>query len=502
MRTTGRAIVAALVATALSMGAQARDLQRGEKFLWSSYMICFPVNGDFRPYRDRPLDRPVAGANPRLVDLRNAVNAGVDAFSVDLFIADKYALGAFGQLVNLIHEQGLPIQLSPMFDGFQKPGITPSDVVAKVQQWFDKFAHEPCVVRFEGKPVILTFAAYELKAEQWNEIFGKLHAAGCDGYWVAEMEKLLRGPSADIGAAQPWLKLFPAADIFHIYDAECYDDIGLVYRKTYPSGAHEWVGDVNVGYWRPEIAVYRSQQGTQQFRRTWQIVKGGSSAWVQQSTWNDFSENHHIMPSENCGTTFAELNRYLAAGWKGMPEALDGPRMYLSQQQEVLVGEQAEFELLTLLRPLDVPARIELRIADGAGRTVQAFESVPLSAAGLQAAQFRLPVADLPSGRLLLPAGRLLGPNGQPVLTIQGPYTIISPGGYRPERSFSWLHTPAHRQISGTSCALTLDGHGAGSLPQEATTGSVSLSVDSPVELADVEVLHDGQQVLPCAARR
>jgi hypothetical protein len=202
------------------------------------------------------------------------------------------------------------------------------------------------------------------------------------------------------------------------------------------------------------------------------------------------------MPSENYGTTFAELNRCLAAQWKGKPEALDGPRMYLSQQQEVLVGEQAEFELLTLLRPQDVPASVELRIADGEGRTVQAFTSVPLSAAGLQTASFRLSVAGLPPGRLLIPEGRLRGPNGRPALTIQGPYTIISPGGYRPERSFSWLHTPAHRQISGTSCALTLDGHGAGSMPQEATKGVISLAVDSPVELADVEILHDGEQVL------
>jgi hypothetical protein len=490
-------IIAALIAAALAAGTQAKDIERGDKFLWSCYMICFPVARDFGGYKDRPLDRPPAeGTHPRLVDLRNAIDAGVDAFSVDLFLEDKTAKAGFGQLVKLINDNRLPFYLSPMFDGFGRPGVTASDVVAKVQGWFEEFAQEPCVARFEGRPVIFTFGASELKPEQWREALDRLHAAGCDGYWIVEMGRIVRPPSLDLHLAKPWLDLFPAADVFHVYDAQRFEGVDAAYRNAYSSPAHQWVGDVNVGYWRPEIAVYASQEGTRQFRQTWRMVSESPTTWVQQSTWNDFSENHHLMPSENNATTFTELNRYLAAQWKGKPESLDAPRLYLSQQQEVLVGEEAVFELLSLLRPQDVPAYVDLRIGDAEGQCVKTFEPVRLPASGLQAAEFRMSVAGLPSGQLLFPEGRLLDRAGKPALTVRGPYTVVFPGGYRPERNYSWLHTPAHRQISGVTCAMTLDGRNGGSMPQSQTQGSVSLVVDSPVELADGEIVHDGVQVL------
>ncbi|MBM4082340.1 MAG: LamG domain-containing protein [Planctomycetes bacterium] len=62
---------------------------------------------------------------------------------------------------------------------------------------------------------------------------------------------------------------------------------------------------------------------------------------------------------------------------------------------------------------------------------------------------------------------------------------MVAPSEYRPERNYSWLHTPAHRQVSGVKCELGLDERGA-----------VSVRVASPAELADVEVLHDGAQLL------
>jgi hypothetical protein len=495
----GRILIGSLLSFAVSLFAvsvQAGEVRGDEKFLWSSYMICFPINGNFRPYKDRPLDRPSVGSNPQRVDLENGVAAGVDAFSVDLFIADKNALPAFGQMVKLVNENHLPIQFSPMFDGLGFPGVGVSDIVAKVQQWFEKFAKEPCVVRFEGKPVIFTFAAYSVPPQQWREIFDRLRAAGYEGYWVAEMTRKLGHPSTDLPAARAWLDLLQAGNIFHIYDSEKYRETVSIYHKAYPSPPHQWVGDTNIGYWRPEVAVYSSQKGTGQFCETWQLANECGTNWVQQSTWNDFSENHHIMPSENYSTTFAELNCFLAAQWKGRPEALDAPRLYLSQQQEVLTGEEAEFELLALLRPRDLPATLALQVTDGEGRIVKAFEPVQVAQAGMQVAEFKLPVPSQPSGRLLFPEGRLLDSAGKPALTVRGPYTIVSPGGYRPERNYSWLHTPAHRQISGVKCEIMLDGQSAGSMAQAQAKGAVSFQVSSPVELADVEILHDGVQLL------
>lgn len=122
----------------------AAELKPGDKFLWSSYMICWPLERDYRGFKDRPLDRPpMDGTNSRAVDVQNAVEAGIDAFSVDLFIEDKHALPAFQTLVNIVNTRRLPLQLSPMFDGLGTPGVTVDDVVAKVQARFEKFGQEP-----------------------------------------------------------------------------------------------------------------------------------------------------------------------------------------------------------------------------------------------------------------------------------------------------------------------------------------------------------------------
>ena len=317
----------------------AREVSPQDKLLWSCYMICWSLNRDFHGFYDRPLDRPPAdGSSSRLVDLQRAMEAGVDALSVDLFISDKNALPAFGDLVKLIHEHNLPIQLSPMFDGLADPGLSLDEVAGKIESWFQRFAKEPCVVRTAGKPVLFTFGAASLPPAHWEALWQRLHTAGCDGFWVGELSHYLAtGESPDLQRAAPWLALFPAANSFNVHSAERAAALISTYHTRYPAG-HAWVAPVSMGYWRPEIAVHTSQRGTGLFRDTWNAIANSEVNWVQQSTWNDLGENHHLMPSENRGTVFLALNRYLAAQWKGLPQ-LDDARFFLSQRSEVMVGE-------------------------------------------------------------------------------------------------------------------------------------------------------------------
>ncbi len=156
------AAVSLLAVFSSQLHIAASDLAQDQKMLWSCYMVCWPLNRSYQEFVDRPLDRPTpSDAAGRLLDLRHAVEAGVDAFSVDLFISDKGALAGFGQLLDLIHKHRLPLQLSPMFDGLASPGVTLNDVFIKLRRWFEKFAQDPAVPRFQGKPVLYTLAAGE-----------------------------------------------------------------------------------------------------------------------------------------------------------------------------------------------------------------------------------------------------------------------------------------------------------------------------------------------------
>ena len=492
-----KAVVAVLMqlgcSAAFGADAQPVEITPQTKLVWSCYMICFPLDRDFaQQFHDRPLDRPPTdGTSSRLIDLRNAAAAGFDGLSIDLFIEDKHALPAFRQLVALVKQNDLPLGLSPMFDGLGRFDVTVDAIVAKVRAWFEEFAAEPCVVRCQGKPVILTYAPYGTSPEKWQEVLARLHDAGCDAYWVGEYgHYCVLGPEPTLDEARPWLTLFPAANSFPEMSPARTKTVVDQYRNVCPDG--QWVGSTKIGYWRPEIAVYQSQQGTKTFRDSWQAMTDCGVNWVQQATWNDFSENHHVMPSENYGSVFCALNRYLVRQWKGLPADLDGPKLYLSQQQEVLTGEEAQFELLALLRPEDVPAKVALQLATADGKLLKDFGPMIFDRAGLQTADLTLPVPDVPQGGLLIPRAELRPRNGSP-LTLDGPYTIVSPGGYRPERNHSWLHTGLG-QAAPVKCLLTLDGRTGGSLPQAETHGQASVVVDSEAALADVEILHNGLQ--------
>ena len=477
--------------------AGAREVSPDERMLWSCYMICWPLNRDYHGFYDRPLERPSRDGTPvRLVDLRRATEAGVDALSIDLFIGDKFALPAFGELVKLVNEHHLPIQLSPMFDGLADPNLSLDDVAAKVQQWFERFAHERCVARVGGKPVIFTFGASDLKPAQWETLWQRLHAAGCDGYWIAELSHFLSvGESPDFAGARPWLDLFPAANSFNVHSGERAGDMIRGYTSLYPAG-RTWVAPVSIGYWRPEIAVYTSQHGTSLFRDTWQAIADSKVRWVQQSTWNDFGENHHIMPSENYGTTFVELNAYLAQQWKGRAQEPERARFYVSQSQEVQVGEEAEFELLAIVPARDLPATMRLQVFDSRGQCVHSPDAVTVEKTGLQVATIRLPVAKSPPSGLLFPNAVLFNSQGA-LARVDVPCLIVIAAGYRPERNFSWLHTSSSQPSAGTiSPNLEMNCGPTAARDQSAWKPDVRVRVKSPYELADVEILHDGRQIL------
>ena len=471
-----------------------------DRFAWSCYMICFPVGRDYTGLSyDRPLDRPADdGTNPRLIDLRNAVDAGFDALSVDLFILDKYALPAFRQLVDLVKTHDLPIGLSPFFDGFGNPALTEGHVVEKVKAWFGRFAAEPCVVRTNGKPVIFTFGPPSLDADAWQRILARLRDAGCDGHWILDGGgPLCLGERPRFEAVAPWIELFDGAYTFapgKVPDRPVLN--ARLYHERHSGSGRFWTGSTKIGYWRPEIAVYTSPEGTSHFRRSWDALDQASITWVQQATWNDFSENHALLPSANAGTTFAELNRFLVRTWKGLPSEITHPRLFLGRMREAQVGEEAVYELLAMLPDDTASAAFELDLLDSAGALLHRCPARTLSVRGLAAPHFTFPVTSVPAGRLLVPRATLRTPQRQPIV-IHGEPSIVSPAGFRPERCYSWIYTPGHRQLANVDIRFSLDGTPVGaSASVGASAGQLSVEVTSPVPMVDVEVLRSGLPVL------
>jgi hypothetical protein len=466
-----------------------RDITPEDRVVWSCYMICFPISRDYTGlFYDRPLDRPPEGdISPRLIDLQNAVKAGVDALSVDLFIFDKYAHPCFRELVDLIHAHKLPIRLSPMFDGFGRPGVTEEDVFRKVKEWFDLFADEDCVVRTGGKPVIWTFGASSMAPDAWWRVFSRLREAGCEGYWILDGGgALCLGPKPGFAKMAPWLDAFDGAYTFgpgRVPERPVLN--AKLYEERYPSPGKTWMGSTKIGYWRPEIAVVTSPEGTANYRRSWEAIREADIRWVQQATWNDFSENHGIMPSANHSTTFVELTRALVRRWKGLPNDVKLPRLFLGRMREVQVGAEALYELLALLPDGIESATFELELFDGEGESVHRFPPRTLPGSGIATPHFQFPLAAIPAGKLLAPRAILRTP-GHGEVVIEGEPTIVHRAGFYPERCYSWIYTPGHRHPPDVAMRLRVT---------EASAGEMALEATGPTPMIDFEILRNGLPV-------
>jgi hypothetical protein len=471
-----------------------------ERLLFSSYMMCYPIG---RPYvghsYDRPLDRPEAGRHNRLIDLQHAVGAGIDALIPCLFMQSDADFRAFDVMADLIEQHNLPIRLAPMFDGFHFPGITEDKIFSRISGWFERHAARPCIVKRNGKPVLFTFEAGRRSPEEWRNIFDRLDAAGCDGFWICEGGGAISQqipPRFDLRA--PWFRLFDAGFTFFTNPKVPEPAIrnSRLYEERYGDEGKFWVGTALWGYWRPEIAAYTSPRGTAQYRDTWAAARAAGNRWIQQATWNDFSENHHIMPSAMKGTTFTELTRFLARDWKGLPNDLAEPRLFLSRMHEVQVGERLLFETLGLFPDGVERATFELALRDAEGELVHAFEPRVHDVAGLAAPLFRYALTNMPPGRMLVPTATLTAEGFEPV-EVTGEPTVVSPNRFHPERSRAWIYTPAHRTLADAACEFFIDGvPPGGTVADGETPGTASFRVASPVPLIDVEVLRDGMPVV------
>lgn len=469
----------------------------GDRFLWSSYMMCYPVTRDYTGHSfDRPLVRVTDGRMARLVDLRKAAEAGIDALMPCLFMQSETDWHVFGQMVELIEKHDLPLGLSPMFDGFHFPGLTEDDIFERIRDWFARFADAECVVKVDGKPVIFTFEAGRIEPEVWERLLGRLREAGHEGFWVCEGGGAISQndpPQFDFRA--PWFEAFDAGFTFFTNPDAPEPAIrnSREYAERHGGEGKPWVGTLLCGYWRPENSNYTSPRGTEYYRKTWEGALRSGNTWIQQATWNDFSENHNIMPSAMKSTTFTELTRHMMRAWKGLPNDLAEPRLFLGRIHEVQVGEEMLIELLALLPEGVNSAEFRLRLEDATGRVVHQFPARVVEADGLAAEHFEFPVKTIPEGRILIPRAELRVAGSESV-ALTGEPTVVSPAGFHPERSYSWIYSPAHRQVSGIDIAFSVDG-GDAVLSAAQAQGLAKLRVDSTVPLADIELLHNGKPV-------
>ncbi len=312
--------------------------------------------------RDRPVPRPVSDSpNWRSLDLetevRQAIAAGIDGFSVDLLTASDDSTLWHADVPTLLMRAAytvdpkFKIMLMPDMSGTIGTWNAPR-LAAQLASW----ASEPAAYRLaDGRLVVSPYMAENQSAAWWSDLIQVM--SGTHGISVA------------------------LAPVFTVYDKYAADFAPISYAMSIWGGRNpafnpttgfpleaiadarrrgvRWMQPVSVQDYRPRDGVFDEAGNTENLRNTWMIAISGGADWVQLVTWNDHSEGTSFAPSTHHGTALLDISSYYLRWFKsGQPPVIDRDALYLTHRRQLVATPPTHPQTTRMtLRPGSTPAR-------------------------------------------------------------------------------------------------------------------------------------------------
>ncbi len=284
-------------------------------------------NGKHRAYggymRDRPIPRAPKGASWRLQDLkkevRQAIGGGLDGFALDLMQlpgdSDYRQVITARTMMKAAHQVDPRFRIMLMPDmGGSVAGKSPSALAKYVAELGrSKSAHRLS----DGRLVVSPFKAEAHSASWWAN-------------FMSIMKNTHKMPVAFVpvfvGNEQNYAKSFSSIS----YGMSNWGSRNPKWNDpnaTYPTSpvgrakkiranGDMWMQPVSVQDSRPRSGVFDEAQNSQNLRNTWKIARKSGARWVQIPTWNDYTENANIAPSQRQGYSWLDINAYYATWFK------------------------------------------------------------------------------------------------------------------------------------------------------------------------------------------
>ncbi len=311
-----------------------------------------------RPLPRTPLDRPDWALEDLRVEVRQAIDAGLDGFTLDLLQLGDTG-GPWWDTSQLLlqaaaeAEDGFSIVLMPDMSALET--IDPRGLA----RWTAHLAESPAAHRLDdGRLLVAPFLAEARTSDWWREYlrvladeFGTTAAllpvflderphlqAFADISWgvstwgsrsPAQNQAQPRGPGS------PWAR------------AQAVEQLGL-----------RWMQPVSVQDVRPRDGVFDEAVATANLRATWELAIATGAELVQVATWNDYAESTAVAPSQRHGWSFLEVSAWFLARWKtGDEPAVARDSVVLTHRTQRYGGEVVGGQWRRLqLRPGSSPA--------------------------------------------------------------------------------------------------------------------------------------------------
>lgn len=291
--------------------------------------------------RDRPLGRsPRPESSWRLSDMktevRQAIRAGIDGFSVDLLtIADGHPNARNVRLLlQAAHsvDPGFRIMLVPDMTtsvGAKSPDRLAADLAA--------LARYPATFRLaDGRLVVSPFKAEVHSVAWWKQFISVMRAK--HGIRVAFVPQFL-DLRANLDRFSPisygmshWGTRNPAWNNPDLTAAGSTRALAKAVR----SRGMLWMQPVSYQDERPRSGVYEEAQNTRNLRFTWLLAMRTRAEWVQVVTWNDYVEGSHVAPSARRGWVPLDISAFYLTWFKtGRRPPIKRNAVYLTHRRQL-----------------------------------------------------------------------------------------------------------------------------------------------------------------------
>lgn len=379
MKTPTLTLLVALLLAPLA-AVTAEDAREDEA--WPPERKVFAHHVPWHPPSHARPDRTVDAGPGLESQIMHAAEAGIDGFAVD--VVRKPPTQMVGMLVDMAgiaQRQAPGFGIMPCLDCAATQSV--ADWEAFLLEWLAKAGGLPATFRVNGAAVVFTYGAYEIPPADWAALRQRLLRAGHRLFLIGEMNALYRNQKNPLPRIREYADVFDGLYFFapntedherKLLDIERSDGRPLL-RVFSPSP----------GYWRENTGSFaRPFRGTETYQTQWDLACRLPVHWVSITSWNDYSEHHHIEPARNFSDAYARLTRIGAARFRGKPlESVTGPETFwLTVPAEMPDGpgpapleadpsRETIFEVLRVGPPSTAPVTASVSIARPNGEVIE-----------------------------------------------------------------------------------------------------------------------------------
>ncbi|MGH2727397.1 MAG: hypothetical protein ACRDKS_10560 [Actinomycetota bacterium] len=312
-KTTGDATVTAHLARSAYIGeGYAMPRLDARRLVLAFYYPWFQEGSfDKGPWFDTPTSAYDTNSSTEVLkQIDQAKNAGVDGFVVSWDDVGNHTdrfdmVLAAAQYRSMVASPVIELLAFKTDAGFNVTGI-----ISTIKLALERSTN-PAFLNVNGRPVVFVFGVYQMGATVWNGIVSALAAAGKTPFFVGE-------PANSSYALQGAYQYNP--------NGHTYGDLVTRYggymrslrynAQVNPAVAQRlWAASVSPGqnksYFSPLFPQSQERNNGQRYDLTWGAALSTAPEWVLVTSWNEWYEATHIVPSKKFGSKALSQT----AGW-------------------------------------------------------------------------------------------------------------------------------------------------------------------------------------------